>query len=196
MSYLLENEEELIHKAKDNNEEAYCILKDNYLRFILKIAAEESRKNVILKNCWDDLIQEGMIALKEAINAYQEGREAKFSTFAYLVISRKIKRYSQTYLKIKYYEIDCEDNLVQESMAGYNDNKYKITSETIHYDSERINAYRRELKKLSENERKIIELRFDNKSYNEIAEKLGLNFKQVDYQIRKIKKKLSDGIRV
>ena len=41
----------------------------------------------------DDLEQEGNIALMEALRRYQEGRKAKFTTFAYAHIKNRISRF-------------------------------------------------------------------------------------------------------
>lgn len=49
--------------------------------------------NLASRDEYDDLYQEGCMGLLKAINKFQDNRNAKFSTFAYICIDNEIKMY-------------------------------------------------------------------------------------------------------
>ena len=133
----------------------------------------------------DDLVQEGMFALWNAIGSYREGEGATFSTFATLCVQRKIISAVKkaTAKKRGDYLSDCslsEEEIEKQLPTA-------VTPEAI-YEGKEVAA---ELfSALTELERTVLRLYLDGYSYGEIAEKMNKNAKAVDNAVQRIRKKL------
>ena len=84
--YESENDEVLIRRLRDGENDITDYIMDKYKNLVRKKAATM----FILGADRDDLIQEGMIGLFKAIRDYDSGRDASFYTFADLCISRQM----------------------------------------------------------------------------------------------------------
>ena len=89
MNYKEFNDYELIDQIHSCNEDANEILIYKYRPLIVSVAQK------LIKYCnggvdLNDLIQEGMLGLNEAINSFRDDREASFSTYARICIQRRI----------------------------------------------------------------------------------------------------------
>ena len=89
MNYLKFNDYELLDQIYSCNEDANEILIYKYRPLIVNTAQK------YIKYCsggvdLNDLIQEGMLGLNEAINSFREDKEANFGTYARICIKRKI----------------------------------------------------------------------------------------------------------
>ena len=80
-------ENNLIKLARGGDQEATNELIENYKGLVNSIA----RRYFIVGGETEDLIQEGMIGLFNAIQSYDETSEASFKTFANLLIKRKVQ---------------------------------------------------------------------------------------------------------
>ena len=79
-------DEDLIALFRDGDQEAMEQLLDKYKEMVLK----KARSMYILGGDSDDLIQEGMLGLFKAVRDYDSGRDASFSTFAQLCVTRQL----------------------------------------------------------------------------------------------------------
>ncbi|OKZ57349.1 MAG: hypothetical protein BHV91_05070 [Clostridiales bacterium 44_9] len=86
--------EQLCALAKRGDADAQNLLIENNLRFIKKTAYEvwsaQAELNRSLQISLDDLVQEGMVALFNAIMNYDEKAGASFTTFAYICVRKRI----------------------------------------------------------------------------------------------------------
>ena len=82
----LMRDEELVMLAHEGNPEAVDFLMEKYKPLVRK----KARALFLIGGENDDLIQEGMIGLFKAVRDYEKDRDASFSTFADLCISRQI----------------------------------------------------------------------------------------------------------
>src|SRR5574344_2269151 len=84
------NDNELLYLIKDSSEEAHEILYKKYEPIIsIKVKKYVNiAKRIGLE--YNDLFQEGLIGLSEAIKSYKDNRETSFSSFANICIERKI----------------------------------------------------------------------------------------------------------
>ncbi len=90
----------------------------------------------VLRKYTDDLFQEGMIGLLEAVRKFDIDRGVKFSTFAYYYINLRVKRYYEsdtiirrpvwTHYKTKAVEVISVDDYILEC-----ENSYEIEFEHI-----------------------------------------------------------------
>lgn len=180
-------------KMGDKDAEEYLIIK------YTPLVNSEVRTMFLVGAEIEDLAQEGMIGLFQAIRDYSEESNASFSTFAYRCIKNRCmtaitsanrKKHSplNTYISI-FYNDDDEDG----------DEKYIVSDEginnpeSIYLRREKIEKMYEEMEmKLSFLEKKVVEFYLEGLSRREIAERLGKSEKSVDNALTRIHNKLKD----
>jgi RNA polymerase sporulation-specific sigma factor len=141
----------------------------------------------------EDYIQEGMIWLYKSMLKYDESRNVKFSTFAFIVIKSKIMqkiKYSQN--KIKQYDNNVISiyhtiNSNSDDFALIDkipDKRSYINIIDVEYHKKVINTLR---KKLQGRSREIFEYILQKKTPNEMAKIVGCTNKNIYEIIKKIK---------
>ena len=159
----------LIQKAKSGDENSLNKLMNIYKILVSKIA----RKYFIIGADFNDVVQEGMIGLFNAYNKFDESKNVMFKTFATLCINRQII----TAIK-KAYKHSKNDLLDDISSEVIKSNITAINPEEDIIINEEYESLLKEIsEKLSKMENKILKEFLDNKSYDEIAEKLNLTKK-------------------
>ncbi|NLT94293.1 MAG: sigma-70 family RNA polymerase sigma factor [Clostridia bacterium] len=152
----------------------------------------------------EDLLQEAAIGLIEAVRAFKPNSGRKFKNFAILCITREldscIKRSNRKKHQIlnsaipifSFAENDDEKN--GSSYNAFLDRTLKDQSpspEELLVEKEVINELLQTVNSvLSEMEKKVLNLRINGHSYNEITMKLNLQNKSVDNAIQRIRKKM------
>lgn len=186
-------EKEAIARVKAGDNEAFALILEKYRPLIysfLRTLPEAAGAYIVDR---DDLIQEGIIALHEACCTYREERGAVFSTFAYVVVRRRIHRVfyreSQRYLK-EYYSLDQYEEpdhlsllvsscISEDPVAAYNSRqKEEELSEMLSH--------------LSREDHRILEMRSRSCTYSEIAEELGTTAKRVDNRLQRLKRRFRE----
>lgn len=194
MNYDKLNDYELINLAKESDDESKNIIIEKYMPLINKMA---SKMFVFCKNNGlekSDLIQEGMIALTNAIESFDNTKDTIFYTYATACIQRK---------------------LISEIIKA-NRNKNKILNESISYDNDKnsivnflkdenanpediiidsvdlSNTYKRITKVLTDYENQVFELLINGFKYKEIATMLEKDEKSIDNAIQRIKLKIKN----
>lgn len=81
---------ELLYMISDNNEEASEAIYKKYEPVISYFAKKYSSYTDGKGIDYNDLYQEGLIGLMQAIDKFKDQKDIKFSTFAFLCIKRKI----------------------------------------------------------------------------------------------------------
>ena len=149
----------------------------------------------------DDLIQEGMIGLFKAVRDYDAGRDASFSTFADLCISRQmysaIKALSRkkhtplnSYISIYASREDSEQGSdvsleeILESDSNLIPEQYVLDQENLKILEENID------KDLSDLERQVLDLYITGMSIKKIAGVLGRDEKSTDNAMQRVRAKL------
>ena len=146
----------------------------------------------------EDLIQEGMIGLYNAIRDYSPDRNASFRTFAELCITRQVLTAIKAATRTKHKPlndyvsfsseagesdgISLEDQIEDESPTD--PEEIVIESESFRQLMGRISSF------LSSYENKVLKLYLDGHSYSSIAETLGKPAKSIDNALQRIKSKL------
>lgn len=175
----------MIKKEKINDDKMIKII-DDYKPMIYSIIRnfELSYGDYVVSA--EDLYQEGCIALFEAASSYKYNSKTKFSTYAYVVIERRIQKVFFKYMKAyqKEYSIDKYEYL--DRIDGV---KVKAVYDSENnYDNYNINELLKEMNFATELDKKIVKLRTENYSYKEIAKILGVTPKKVDNRIVRLKK--------
>lgn len=193
-------ESELLQRAQNGDNEAVEILMQKYKSVVRK----KARTLFMIGGDQDDLTQEGMIGLFKAIRDYNQDKEASFSTFAELCISRQL--YSavkssnrmknlplNTYVSIysPAYTKENEDGdgnfMVDQSMEAL-----EMSPEEIFIDRETVdNLMEKIYKNLSDLEKQVFTFYMDGMTYQEIARRLDKQPKSIDNALQRIKTKVN-----
>ncbi len=194
--YNMLSDDDLIKLTRlgDRDAEEYLIVKytplvNNEVRTMFLVGAEI-----------EDLAQEGMIGLFQAIRDYDEKSTASFSTFAYTCIKNKCKTAVTAANRMKhgplnnYISIFYSDDEEREG-----DERYLVSDEGLNdpeflfLRQEKIEKMYEELElKLSPMEKKVVGLYLEGMSRREIADRLGKSEKSIDNALTRIHNKLKD----
>ena len=180
---------ELIKKAKSDPKE-FENLTDAYYKMMLSIV-KSYNLNWGDYSIWpEDLLQEAMIALHEACQTYDENIGVKFSTYAYQLIKRHVSKAYRNLMDVYQNETYSYSKFVKGDYSSLMTSSY-VSDNPITYMAKK-NMYEEYLEKvenLPEKDRRIIELRIKNYSYNEIAGIMGISSKQVDNRLSRLRRK-------
>ena len=81
MDYKKINDYEVVYMVRENDEEAREIIFNKYIPIVRRIASDHLALAKMARIEYEDLVQEGLIALNEAINKYNERSGVLFYTF-------------------------------------------------------------------------------------------------------------------
>lgn len=190
------SDELLVRMARDGDEKAEDFLLKKYKDFV----RSKARAYFLVGGDSDDLIQEGMIGLYNAIGHYDESMASSFMTYAAICINNKL---------ISAVSADCRQK--NAPLNGYVSIYSSITDETgeeaslsdVLPDTENINpeaiilneeqeklTINRLFGKLSALEKEILSYYMEGMSYSEIAKLIGKTEKSVDNAIQRIRLKM------
>lgn len=197
MNYRELNDNEILSYIENNDDEAIKIIYEKYKPLINKIAT-----NLFIKYCKNtslelsDLVQEGMIALNNAIHNYQESKDILFYTYAKTCIERKIisavitaRRQKQQLLNESIsYEINInEDGQKLEELIK----DFTTNPENILIDMENSKELMEKIEdSLTPFELQVLQLKLDGFDYREIASIIDKQPKNIDNAIQRIKIKI------
>ncbi len=191
MNYKEFNDYELLDSIYSVNEDASEILLYKYRPLIVNIASNR------IKYCdggvdLNDLIQEGLLGLSDAINTFNDNKEANFGTYAKICAERRMNSLVKSTKRYK-------NKLLNESIAFELDDtsmeRYVMDKKTNpSYIIEEWERQQELLKRLGEVltdfEKEVFDLKKNNFDCKEIAEILGKEYKSIDNTIQRIKNKL------
>jgi RNA polymerase sporulation-specific sigma factor len=197
----LENDEEtfLLSRLKDEESVVRAILIERNLRLVVYIARKFENTGVGV----EDLVSIGTIGLIKAVNTFDPDKKIKLATYASRCIENEILMYLRRNSKVKTeisfdepLNIDWDGNelLLSDILGTENDLIYRYLEDEI--DKELLKIA---LKKLSEREKKIMELRFGlndgvEKTQKEVADMLGISQSYISRLEKRIIKRLKKEI--
>ncbi|MDD3705103.1 MAG: RNA polymerase sporulation sigma factor SigE [Clostridiaceae bacterium] len=197
----LENDEEsfLLSHLKSNEEVVKTILIERNLRLVVYIARKFENTGVGV----EDLVSIGTIGLIKAVNTFDPDKKIKLATYASRCIENEIlmylRRNNRTKTEISFDEplnIDWDGNelLLSDILGTDNDIIYRYLEDEI--DKQLLEIA---LKKLSEREKRIMELRFGlndgvEKTQKEVADMLGISQSYISRLEKRIIKRLKKEI--
>lgn len=185
--------EELVALGQRGNQEAVDYLLKNHKSMVRML----SRSMYLMDGDKDDLLQEGMIALYDAIMKYDSQKGASFDTFAVMCINRKLINAIQA--------SNCQKNSPLNGYISIDANKqdedfmeqYEMPVSPQQNNPEDIIIHREEMEtllkrlesKLSSMEKKVLALFLQGLTYQEIAVAMNKTPKAIDNAIQRIKNK-------
>jgi RNA polymerase sporulation-specific sigma factor len=194
------SDEEIVMRIQKGDKSGVDYLMEKYKALV----RNKAKALFLIGGDKDDLIQEGMIGLYKAIRDYDCEKQSSFFNFADLCISRQI--YSaikasnrkkniplNTYISIytpAYGEnMDNED---KEALVDIIHQKSVSNPEELVIDKENTSMIEYELvRRLSDLEKKVLDLYMQDLKYIQIAEVLGKEPKTIDNALTRIKTKLN-----
>lgn len=192
MNYKDFNDFELLDYIYSHNEDASEIMLYKYRPLIVSIAQKYVKHNKTLD--LNDLVQEGMLALNDAVMSFNDEKDANFGTFAKICIERRISTFVRGINRNKHkilnesisYDIEDEDTTFDKFLV---DNSHEPLSLVTNQEwakilIDKINNH------LSNNEKEIFNLKLQGYNYNEIALKLNKTPKSIDNALQRIKNKV------
>lgn len=195
MRYKGVNDYELLYLVGENNEEVYNSIYAKYKPLIHRMAKTlcESYKSALVE--YDDLFQEGMYGLNNAIKSFNGKSGSLFYTLAKLCISREMNGYVAKMLRGKNmilssavsFDTPISKNgfVVEDTLYSHDD------SVELQFESIEMEKYILDLKyELKDEYMPVYELKLNGFSNAAIATLLDLRYKDVDNYLRSIKKTL------
>mgnify|MGYP004457778719 FL=1 len=194
MRYKGVNDYELLYLVSENNEEVYNSIYAKYKPLIHKMAKTlcENYKSSLVE--YDDLFQEGMYGLNNAIKNFNGKSGSLFYTLAKLCISREMNGYITKMLRGKNiilssavsFDTPITNGFVVEDTLYSHDDSVEFKFESIE-----MEKYMLDLKyELKDEYMPVYELKLNGFSNAAIANLLDLRYKDVDNYLRSIKKTL------
>lgn len=186
-------DEELICLSKLGDNNAMTTLLNKYKHLVKNVA----RKYYLVGGDQEDLMQEGMIGLYDAILSYDMTKNDHFEAYAHLLIQRNILNAIKRDSALKFSPLNDGAHLNHQGELEHDESSFAYpmeqkTPEEILLQQERDRAFEEAMETiLSDLEKRIVRLYLTGKSYSEIAALLGIRPKSVDNALSRIKKKLS-----
>lgn len=190
------SDELLVRMARDGDEKAEDFLLKKYKDFV----RSKARAYFLVGGDSDDLIQEGMIGLYNAIGHYDESMASSFMTYAAICINNKLisavsadGRQKNAPLNgyVSIYSSITDETGEEASLSDVLPDTENINPEAIILNEEQekltINRF---LGKLSALEKEILSYYMEGMSYSEIAKLIGKTEKSVDNAIQRIRLKM------
>ncbi len=194
-----EEEEELVYRLVKGDEGVRTTLIERNLRLVVYIARKFENTGVNV----EDLISVGTIGLIKAVNTFDPSKKIKLATYASRCIENEIlmylRRNSKVKAEISFYEplnIDWDGNelLLSDILGTDNDVVYNLIEDEV--DKQLLLVA---MKRLSDREKEIVQLRFGlngttEKTQKEVADMLGISQSYISRLEKRIIKRLKKEI--
>ena len=195
-------DEELLIRFRDGEAAIIEYIMNKYKNLV----RSKAKSMYILGADSDDRIQEGMIGLFKAVRDYDIGRDASFSTFADLCVSRQMYTAVQASRRQKHIPLNTYislDNSAGTNREGEEEKLVNVLAarsgqspEEMVIDRENVTQLERTIEKeLSSFEKQVLDLYLTGMGYQQIARVLGKDDKSTDNALQRIKTKLKKAIR-
>ena len=187
MDYKKINDYEVVYMVRENDEEAREIIFNKYIPIVRRIASDHLALAKMARIEYEDLVQEGLIALNEAINKYNERSGVLFYTFLCVCVERRILTYCRKMNSSKHYLLNT--SLDDEYIYSVSDNDvFEAYFNEINLERKFVS-----FKNLFDIvESNIFELRYNGFSYKEISKLLDIPVSTIDGKLCKIRRILTE----
>ncbi len=194
MNYKELNDYELVYQVRENNSLAYDTIVSKYSHVVEMMAKKMLTKNRNIGLDYEDLYQEGMYGIVSALNDYNSS-STMFYTYACLCAKREMERIVKTYKRKKHTVLN-EAFSIEKNVSGMTDvslgdlisSDYSLEDDyDIKCSCNKLFNFKYELCFIDS---LVYELKLNNFSISEIALLLDITYKNVDYRLHRIRKKL------
>ncbi len=174
----------LLELCAKGNEDAANVLVVRYLSLVHRKASVRRGRSLET----DDLSQEGLIGLMDAIRTYRPDGGSSFATYASVCIDNRIRKaVARTNTAAQHTsDIALEDVLGSTALADEGENP-----ESILIERERLQSLKRKMESLlSPFEREVLSCYVKGFSYEQMANMLHTTSKAVDNALQRVRRKL------
>lgn len=189
--------DKLIDEAKNGDEFAIEKILVEHKQLVNSVV----RKYFLIGGDVDDLVQEGMIALYNAILTYDKSKNSSFDAYAYMLIERNIISLIKKANSKKYSPLNDAFKVNNQGTISFDEENedvgYMISSSEPNPENELLDndSYNELLEKikstLSDYENEVLNYYLQGYNYNDIAQKLDVSPKSIDNALNRIKNKLN-----
>lgn len=183
----------IINKAKQGDHESLDLLLRNYAPLVRSLA----RKSFLMGGDIEDLQQEGLLAIINAVRLYNPEKNKSFSSFATMCVRTKMIDAIRTATREKHRVLNIASSLSSEETMEILENSAVDGSETaldpltIYLEEEKKTSFYENLSKLLTTDQiDLLKLYFEGYSYVEISQKMNIPLKKVDNTLSLVKRKL------
>lgn len=193
------SDEEIVILAQNGDKRASEFITAKYLPYV----RNKSRAYFLVGGEVEDIMQEGLIGLYEAIQDYSDSKQASFKTFMDICVTRQIMTALKAASRQKHIPLNTYVSLNKPLFQEETDRNFQDTlitekvedPESLFIDVEKTIEINQEIKRsLSEFEYKVLRLYLQGVSYVRIAKVLEKEEKAIDNAIQRIRKKLSKNL--
>lgn len=188
MDYKQINDYEVMYMVRENDEEARGILLKKYVPIVSRIASKYLPLVKAFGIDFDDLLQEGMIALNKAINSYDDNSGVLFYTYVLLCVERHIITYCRRSNNKKNYFLNY--SIISDDYYLLKDDKSSVDEFVNEKLAEEIFTRYKNLFDIRYSS--VFELRYNGFTYKEISDLLDISIGTVDARLSKIRKLLQE----
>lgn len=187
---------ELIYLIGEQNEKASDLLYEKYKNVIDLKAKKYLKYGKKMGLEYNDLFQEGMLGLSEAINSFDDSKNAQFKTFANLCIERQmfslLKKASRKKHSLLNESLSLDEKINDEDITLLDivPEKGANPSEMLEYIESKKEIFEFVEKSFTPLEKEVFELKLVGFDYNEIAKLLDKSYKSIDSALQRIKIKI------
>ncbi len=186
-------EEEEVIAAQQGDKDALLYILNKYKR----VVRLKARSYFLIGADHEDLVQEGMIGLYEAIRDFKPDRQSSFYAFSEMCIKRQIISAIKAATRQKHIPLNSYisfnrpiyDEAPERTLLDTIEARAGDPEEMLIDQEDLMNIEAHMQKVLSPFERDVLNLFIDGRSYQEISEQLGKHQKAVDNALQRIKKK-------
>lgn len=171
------SDEELFKIFPDDDKKLTALLTPRYMKLIKAKAFSMAGGNY---SDMEDLVQEGFLGFMNAVSAYDTEKNIKFSTFAEVCITNKMKT---ALIRNRKNNMDSIEDIDISSQTETPENQL-ILRENVREIYDILSS------KLSKREWDVFHLFVSGETYEQISIQLGINIKAVDNAIQRIRRKL------
>ena len=192
------SDEELIGLLREGRRDITDYIMEKYKGMV----KAKARSMFLLGGDSDDLIQEGMIGLFKAVRDYDSGRDASFSTFAELCVSRQMYTAVQASTRKKHMPLNtyislygAQGEVEEAELMNAIPADSEKSPEELFIDRENVEVLERTIEKeLSAFEKQVLDLYITGMRTAQIARVLGRDAKSTDNALSRIRSKLRKAI--
>lgn len=194
--YQVLTDEEIVSLAQRGDRRASEYITTKYMPYV----RNKSRAYFLVGGEVEDIMQEGLIGLYEAVKDYSADKQAAFKTFMDICVTRQIMTALKAASRQKHIPLNTYISLNKPIYQEETDKSYMETlvtakqedPEALLIDEEKTSEINIEIKRsLSDFEYQVLRLYLQGVSYVHIAKVLEKEEKAIDNAIQRIRKKLS-----
>lgn len=181
-------QEEIILEIRQGKTDQFEKLLNDFKNMIANIVNTYKYDIGDYKVDYDDLYQEGYLALYDACLKFKDDKGMRFSSYAYLLIRSRIINAVRSDAKIRRNEFYSYDRFEKNDWNRNLASTY-VCEDPIKYQNEEFERLyvKRFMDSLSKEDQTILKMRANKRSYKQIAKDLNINVKKIDNRLRYIR---------